>query len=402
MKDKKIITQKEKNYIDTLHLSCNLEKFIEGTPLYYEQKSSTTDYKIEGNYAYKIMLEYLFDTMLCNSQKSWVGSGRTWYKLENYTLGILSYDTAKDSNNYNCVIEYNHSHIFPLNKNLDGLDLPFGGSRSDYKIKRIDLTKTAKLEVDYTINHGYISPYRNPPLRPNREKNTIYIGNRNNGNLFRMYPKTIELLTDTEKHPINYSKIALYSEYFGDIENLYSFELELRREYLRGTLGIDSLADLSKVWEANKNIVGRIRFFKDNDKNRKLLEQNNHKRIKAHVLTDYVEFERIQKKKYVTSEEYAIDRSIKVFDTYLDSMGLDRTNDAYMKLFNRAIAKRVDYNNKNIAITFEDTHLSNEIDQMTAKYNLLRENQTNELELEARRHFGEFVSDKNAVAEIKV
>ena len=397
MNDKKIITQKEKNYIDTLELSTNLEDFIKDTPCLSINNIALDNYSIEGISAYRAMLSYLFDTMLCTTKKVSVAKGRTWYVLEKYTLGIMDYDKAKMTKQYNCVIEYNHSHIFPLNTNLDGLELPFGGTRSDYKIKRIDLTKTAKLETDYTINHGYISPYRNPPLLPNREKNTIYIGSRTNGNLFRMYPKTIELL---EKK--NYTKIALYSAHFGDIENLYSFELELRRDYLRDSLGIDTLAELPKVWKAHSNIVGKIRFFKDTPKNKKLLEQNHRDRIKALVLTDFVDYERVEKKRYEPSFKYAVDQIVKIADRYVETMNIEKNNDIYMKFANAFLSQRVSQENKDLVITFEDTVLSHETDEMTTKHKELRDNQSNDLEIEAKRHFGKFVSHKKDFVEIEV
>lgn len=383
MNDKKIITQIEKNYVDTLHLYCNLEDFID-------------DKNQHETIKYFNMYKYIAGTMLITAEKQKDADGREWYGFDNYRLGIMEYDKAKIANQFNCVILYSHSHIFPLNKNLDGLDLPFDCSRLKYHIKRIDLTKTAKLSTDYTINHGYISPYRSVhPLRPNRSKNTVYLGNRKNGNVFRMYPKTIEL-----KEKKDYAKIALYTEYFGDIENLYSFELELRREYLRDTLGILTLADLSKVWEANKNIVGRIRFFKDTPKNRKLLEQNNHKRIKALRLTEYVDYERVEKKKYKTSYSWHINFLKKEIRRYLDA-GLEANEiNYYMRLFTD-LTDNLDINGKELTFNFENSDLVIDKAQMTAKYKLLRENQDNSLEIESKRHFGVFVSGKKKLDDIK-
>ena len=56
-------------------------------------------------------------------------------------------------------------------------------------------------------------------------------------------------------------------------------------------------------------------------------------------------------------------------------------------LFNRAMMQRVDHKNKDMVISFEDTPLSDEIAKMTAKHNLMRDSQTNELELEAMAIF---------------
>ncbi len=184
--------------------------------------------------------------------------------------------------------------MFTLDHDLTALDLPFGTDRTKYHIKRIDITKIAKHDEDYTKNYGYLSPYRTQDI----VNGTIYLGNRKNGNVFRMYDKTKELMTDTKDHPIDYKKIELLSSYFGSIENLYTYELELHRSQLKGTLGIETLADLPKVYAANKNIVGKIRFYRDNDRNKRLIRNNHRDRVSCRRLTDFVEYKRIAKKKY--------------------------------------------------------------------------------------------------------
>ena len=376
MNDKKIITEKERNYIETLYLYFNLE-------------CASDDVDWDSSYRYYNVLSFMKSCMFPSSEKLSFADGRDWYRFENYRIGIMDYNKARIANQFNCVIQYEQHHFWTLNKNLDGLDLPFDVDRKYYHIKRIDITKIAKHDTDYTINHGYLSPFRGHPLRPNRKEETVYFGNRKNGNLFRMYPKTLELLANK-----NYKKIALLSEYFGDIKNLWTYELELRRKYLKGTLGIETLADLSKVWEANSNIVGKIRFFKDTPKNRNLLNSNNQDRIKALRLTDFEDYDRLEKKRYTPSFNYLIKNIVKHADTYLDSMGIEKTNDAYIKIANAFLLQRVSYKGKDFVITFEDTPLSLELDEMTTKHALLRDNQTNELELEAKRHFGAFVPSK--------
>jgi len=368
--DKKILTKKELNYVETLYLYCNLEDFPisndHSTIKYFNMKS------------------YITDTLLNNSKILGVSKGRSWYSLENYRIGIMDYDLAKKANQFNCVIQYEQHHMFTLDKNLSNLDLPFEGSLDKYKIKRIDITKVAKMDIDYTYRHDFISPY----LTKRNEQGTIYLGHRNNGNVFRIYDKTKELLTDTKKHPINYKKISLFSQYFGDIENLYTFELELSRVYLKENLGIDNLLDLDKVYSAYNNIVGRIRIFEDTDKNKKLIDQNNRSRINAFLITDFKEYSRVLKKKYKPSQDYAVDRIIKIYDRYLETMGFELNNKNYMELINILLSRRINNSFMNTTIVLEDNDFSKSLKSMKFKHRDMILNMDNELEFLAKKAFG--------------
>ncbi len=370
MTDKRIITEQELNYIETLYLYCDLESFAE-------------DKEHHPTFAYFNMKKYLESTLLVTAKHIGIAEGREWYQLSNYRIGIMDYDKAKIVNQHNCTIQYEQHHMFTLDKDLNGLDLPFEGSLSDYHIKRIDITKIAKLKEDYTTNYGYMSPYRG--MR--KEYGTVYLGHRKNGNVFRMYDKTKELLVNTKEKPINYKKISLLSEYFGDIEDLYTFELELHRKYLKGSLGIETLADLSKVYAANHNIVSQIRFYKDNDRNRRLIKNDHQDRVSCRVLTDFEEYERVQKKRYAPSFNYLINKMKKEALRYVDSMELERNNDNLMPIINALTSELIDHDNKDMVITFEDTHLSHEMDEMSTKHKLMRDNQSNDLELQAKWAF---------------
>lgn len=385
MTDKKIITQKERNYIETLYLNFNIED------------ASTHDAD-HATLKYYNIISYMTDTMFPAAKYLAEADGRSWYQFKNYRMGIMSYDKAKIANQFNCVIQYEQSHLWELDKDLNGLDLPFDVDKKHYHIKRIDITKIAKHKEDYTVNHGYLSPYREYSYF----QGTHYLGNRKNGNVFRIYDKTKELMTDTKEHPINYKKIALMSEYFGDIEDLYTYELELTRKYLKGSLGIETLAQLDQIYAANKNIVGKIRFYKDNDKNRRLIKQGKRERLSCKVLTDFIEYQRVTKKHYKPSFSYAVDQMVKTADKYLYKLNLKPTDDEYIKFANAFLARRVSHKNKDMVINYEDTLESQEMDKMTAKFEAMRYGQSNELEIEAKRYFGKFVSRRNAVAEIKV
>jgi len=65
--------------------------------------------------------------------------GRMWYRTENYRIGIMDYDLAKRANQFNVEIQYEQSHMFSLEPNLKGLDLPFDGELNQYHIKSCKL-----------------------------------------------------------------------------------------------------------------------------------------------------------------------------------------------------------------------------------------------------------------------
>jgi len=396
----KIITQKELNYIETLYLYANLEDFItkESNALDWlinevNQKTQKliTFEDVESLYdheKYTNMLSYVYDTLLFDAELLGDSNGRFWYKLDNYRIGIMDFDKAKSSNQFNVEIQYEQHHMFTLDRNLKGLDLPFVGTFDQYRIKRIDICKIFKSPIDYTVGHNYLSPYRNPNGH-SRHENTVYLGNRKNGNVFRMYPKTKELM-ETE----NYKKIELLSKYFGDIENLYTFELELHRNQLKGTLGIDTLSELEKLYQAYGNIVGKIRIYEDNDHNKRLLKGNHRSRIKGLLITDFVDYERLEKKRYKPSKSYAMDRQKRTFNRYIESMNI--VDDVEIDNLRLEFGMNISSNYKqDVIIEFEDSDFTFGINKMKEKHEVIRNNQDNLLELEAKRAFRKVVQNPN-------
>lgn len=372
MTDKKMITQKELNYIETLYLYCNLQDF-----------ANSDDHPTLKYFNVRSWLE---NVLLFDCKHTSDANGRKWYKCPNYNIGIMDYNIAKSSNQFNILIQYNQKHMFTLRSDLSDLDLPFGNEDDlgKYHINRIDITKIAKQKLDFTKRYDFISSFRTK----SNYRGTIYLGNRENGNVFRMYNKTKELQSTENGKKIDSKKIELLSEYFGDIENLYTYELELRRSHLKENLGIETLLDLDKVFDVYKNTVGSIRIFKDNDSNRRKLDNKHHNRIFAWKITDYVEYERVSKKRYKTSFDYAGQSVLKTIDNHIDSMGEKRTNDEYLKFVNYIFSERIDLIDESMIIGIEDTVYSDDMAQMTAKHIDMRDNQSNELELEAERHLG--------------
>ena len=374
-KDNVIIPQKERNYIDTLYLSCNLQDHYTFTHI--------GSIELGEHLRYEYQRKTLENLYLLGMGTLGTANGYEWYQLPNYRIGIMEYAKAKRANQPNCIIQYEHDHLWELDQSLNGLDLPFTKDLTKYMIKRIDITKTAVIDTDYTIHHGYISPFRTDPLNHTRHENTVYLGSRKNGNVFRMYPKTKELM-DTK----SYDKIAKYSAYFGTIENLYTFEHELHRSYLKETLGIDTLSQLPKVWRASQNIVSKIRIFEYTDRNKKLLEQNNRKRIEAMILSPFVEYDRPEKKKYKRSYKAMVRRCRAEIDAYLRSEeGREEESVAFYAKLQFDLMHDV-LDGSDIEFTVTDSDRKIEDDAMRAKWEAMKDGQTNELELEAQKRFG--------------
>jgi len=312
---------REINYIETLYLYCNIDKL-----------PTMLSEPIEAYYLKKIQLfkdnnyKFLGD-----------GNGREWYQFKNYKIGIMDYQKSLNSNNYNLVIQFSYDFLISNYKIIDLCIL--GGTLKDYIISRVDVTKIFKNSIDYTT-YLISSNYRTKT----NYRGTIYLGKRENGNVFRLYNKTKEL-KDTK----NYKKIEKLSEIFGDTDNLYTAELELRRKYLQ-TININTLEDISKLTALYNNIVGKIKFLKDTDKNKHYLLKNNTPRIKKNTynLTEYVPFRREKKEKHAPSYRYLIDNIVRQIRSYNDKMDIE--DDNTLEIVNEIIEGLDGYNGYDLEI----------------------------------------------------
>jgi hypothetical protein len=391
----KIITKKQLNYIETLYLYTNLEDFITETYtdfdfLIGEEKEPDvyiTAKDLEEMYSgkkYDIMLQYVYDNLLHLGKYLGDSNGRMWYKLPNYRIGIMPHDKAKKANQFNVEIQYEQHHMFSLDPKLTNLDLPFDGTPKQYHIKRIDVSQIVKTDSDYLTHHGFISPYRKIHTQGTTTKTeTVYLGHRSSGNVFRMYNKTIELKADTKEHPINYKKIAIFANYFGDIEDLYTFELELHRKYLKPTFGVDTLADLDGVYKVYSEIVGKIQIYKDTDANRKLISQKHHDRIDGLLqFTEYKEFKRLKSKSYKPSENFLVKKVVDSFNNFEKSLSEPLEMGKKFSIVSRILS--------GIFVKFDDVTISfNDDDKEDFSFNVesLRDNQDNSLMFEAKKAF---------------
>lgn len=377
-----MISQNELNYIETLYLYANLQDFFDNNIASYTFLSDEDIKNLDAIRRYDMVLSYVYDTILVNADYIGDSAGRMWYKTPNYRFGIMEYDDAKKTNQYNVLIQYEQHYLFTLNKNLDGIDLPFGGNRNQYNIRRVDLTKIAKLDYDPLTNKGFISPYRTKHIISNSDKvETVYLGHRKNGNVYRMYDKTKEL-KDTE----NYKKMELLSGYFGDIENLYTFELELHRSYLKEQLNITTLDQLDRLYTAYHSIVGKIRIYEDNDHNKKLLEQSNRSRIQASVITQYKDYERVKREHKKPSKEYLKNSIEKSIQRYIESMGI--TDEKEINKLKLELGMSIVSNDKqDVTIEYSDSQMETEYKDTYRKVQLMRDNQDDQLFKESNKAF---------------
>ena len=406
-----IVTEKELNYIETLYTYCNLQDFVSHTTqqLYREESEKKYELLVEelggihkyqeavlmstAEECYKYMLQYVADTLLGSCKFLGTSKGRDWYDLGYCRLGIMDYHVARKANQFNVSIQYSQSHMFSLGSGLKGLKLPFDGELSQYFIHRIDLTKIVKTDKDYLTNHSFISPYRSIARFGNdTSTETVYLGKRDSGNVFRMYNKSIELQVDNKEHPIDFKKIELFSKYFGDIENLYTFELELHRKYLKPNFGIDSLSDIVKVYDVYREIVGKIKIYEDTDDNKRLISQKHHDRIDTYIFCDYVECKRIQKKKYETSEKYLVNKIASLVQRYEDSLSEKLEDWQRLVLLDKILSSVL--KGHDVSIELEDDEPTEDYNHLVGRIELMRDGQDDTLYREANFAFAPIFSQK--------
>lgn len=346
-----------RHYIETLYLQTNLHEHIESV--------------LPNNMKHDIVLNELYNDKLAHGEFIGTSNSREWYRFENYRIGVITdYDKAINCNWYTVLIQYEQSHLWTLKDGLEGLELPLTTDRKLYKIQRADATLIYKSDVDYLNGYGIISKYRKQhTIDKSGVIETKYLGTRTSGNMVRWYNKTNEL-----KATENYKKIELLSKYFGDIENLYTIELEMNRDYLFRTMAIDTLEDINKVKKAYKNIVGGMRIYELNSENEALIKNNNRKRIEAFRFTEWVDYERVEKTVYKPSKEYLADRMAKSTNRYMESMKVpnEERNKVGLSIVNLYLEKMAIGGDCDLVIDFEESTLTAELREMKEKHERLR------------------------------
>ena len=358
--------EKSRHYIETLYLQTNLHD--------HYNNMFVVNNDISDNVKHSIMLGWLYDNVLSKGEFIGTSTGRDWYRLDNYKIGVIvDYDEAKKSNWYTVLIQYFQSHMWTLQSDLKGLDLPLSGDSSLYNIQRADVALVYQSDTDYLTEYGVISKFREFDQRGKGSVvETKYLGGRKSGNMVRWYNKSIEMEAKED-----YTKIDLFAKYFGNVKNLYTLELEMKRKYLKGTMGIDTLEDISKLKDAYDNIVGGMRVYKDTEENRRMRKQGNGKRIEALRFAEFKDYERLQQKSYEPSSEYLVDKMFKSATKYADAMKLtgEERKVKLLAIVN-SLVNRLELNEgkiMNIDFEYDTTLFADELEEMNRKIERLRE-----------------------------
>ena len=373
------------HYIETLYIQTNLYSHVAG--------------ELSNDKKHKIAMDKLYDEVLSKAEFLGHSNTRDWYRTDNYKIGVITdYDKAMQCNWYSCVIQYFQHHMWECMADINKLELPLTSNRELYNIQRADATLIYKSDIDYLNGYGIISKYRKQhTIEKSGVIETKYLGSRpskkkgnkpksSSGNMVRWYNKTNEL-KDTE----NYKKIELLSKTFGDIEDLYTIELEMNREFLLRTMNIDSLNDFNKLKLAYKNIIGTMRVYKLTDENRKHIADNHRNRVTACRFAEWVEYERVVKKKYEPSVKYLIDRMAKSSNRYLDTIpNMDDRKKESLKVINLLMERVVISDGlSDMVVTYEPSELGLEIEYMDDKIESYR-GFNDLLQVEAQRAFSPY------------
>lgn len=202
-------------------------------------------------------------------------NGRQWIELDYCRIGVMDWDKANRSNNYSYLIQYDWDYLYnaTVDKDVELIDLqlPLGGRKEDYKVNRIDFSIT---KFDTPIAPFAITPFRSRAVfEKGGEIETVYFGKRSNGVVYRVYDKTKEM-----KAKENYKKMDYLSSYFGSIEQLTVFELEMHRKYFINKIEdfTDNLNGLPQLYAIYALIVGDIRHFYPTEINLNRFQNNNY------------------------------------------------------------------------------------------------------------------------------
>jgi len=360
-----------KKYIETLYLSTNLYEHIEGEATAYDK--------------HLLALNEFYNSLPPTYKYLGLSAGREWYELDNYRIGLITdFDIAMKAKWYTCVIQYKQSYMFSLPVNLNGLDLPFSPVPSKYHINRVDVTHIYRSSINYLNGYGIISSYRKlTTIEKNGKVETKYLGSRGNGNMVRWYNKTEEL-----KSKEDYKKIELMGEYFNNIEDLYTIELELKRSYLK-RCGIDTLEDIKKAYLLYKDIIGSVRVYRDTERNREHIRLKNYSRIDTIRFCEYEKFDRPKRvsKSLGHNHKYFLERFEKSYERYKDGLTFSKKIELVESLSN--IIFGADMQNVDFSIGFEDCEEIREVNEMRERLEVVRAKQNNSLYSEGKGYFSD-------------
>ena len=253
--------------------------------------------------------------------------GYHWFLLPNFgRIGVIAdYENIYRANAYSFIIQYDNEYllkesinnldIFP--KKIDTLIFP----RLETKIKRIDfsiITNDTRILSDSVDS---LSRYRSQTVIKKGDRvETVYLGKRANGKVFRYYRKDIELMQDK-----NILKADYFRFYFPDIDfnkPVMVAELELHRKHLMPKYGINGFADWNKILTLFRQNFMDIKFYVKNDENIRLIEQRHHDKVET-ICFDFVVKKKLEQNRdqYKPSLSFLFSRVDKIIQKFLDRTG---------------------------------------------------------------------------------
>jgi len=310
-----------------------------------------------------------------------VAAGYTFFKNEKNgdRVGVCSADYAKKINSYPVIYQYSKENCHSQNFSTYSRYISLNACR----VKRVDYAVTFMCSFN-PLSYSSISPFRSQYVisSPMSGIETVYLGSRKTGKVFRAYNKTKEL-DDTQ----NFKGIEHYGTYFNTYKNLYTFELELHRKYLVNRFGDITFASLNNVEEFAYDIISSVIFFPHTDQNISLYKNRHYDCIQDKFILD------LEERFYVTaykksndkpSFDFLRDRIYKIIENYLKVAEIDNLDFFYMSLFNSISAKDI---SQDLEFIIEPSLLSKDIKKLRKKIDNERNGQTNELYLEAKKAF---------------
>jgi len=234
--------------------------------------------------------------------------GYDWYDFGIARVGLMDYNKAKIANTYPIVIQYNAIYLMTIH--INDLKLFFSPHLDQYIIKRIDYAYTFNVSmIDFDlIDSIVVSRYFRKSsviYGSDRKKETLYLGLRRTGKVFRLYNKSKELIDKN-----NHEKQQILNHHFGTLDNLFVYEIELHRKYLRDRCNIDTLAQIDKLNSVVYTLFSSLQFCEDTEENVINIKNNNYNRIDFRSpFLDIIktqEFDFVPVKRYEKSKDFLL------------------------------------------------------------------------------------------------
>jgi len=254
-------------------------------------------------------------------------NGYNWFNCPVGRFGIVAdVENIHKANAYSFILQYNNEYLLKnfinsfedLPNRIDTLHLPGAVA----KVKRVDFSlitnDTRILREDIDV----ITKFRTKTVISKKDVvETVYLGKRANGKVFRYYRKDIELKKDK-----NIVKEDYFRFYFSDIDfdkPVMVAELEMHRSHLMPKYGINDLRDWERLLDLYRQNFSEIKFYEVNEDNKKHIESRNYDYVDTIVFDFSIKKKLTQEREqYRPSLTFLFSRVDKMVQKYIDRTGL--------------------------------------------------------------------------------